>query len=115
VTARSVTDQSFAGEVLASGRPVLVDFWAEWCGPCRMMSRTIDEIAAAYDGTLSVVKLEIDQNPATAEAWNVVSVPTLALFVDGKVVRTITGAKAKGALLRELADYLTPGGATCAD
>jgi thioredoxin 1 len=111
MTARSVTDASFADEVLASSKPVLVDFWAEWCGPCRMMSRTIDEIADAYGGALTVVKLNIDQNPATADAWNVVSIPTMTVFVDGKVVKTITGAKAKGALLRELTDYIGPGGA----
>jgi thioredoxin 1 len=111
VTARSVTDASFAGEVLASGKPVLVDFWAEWCGPCRMMSRTIDEIADAYEGAMTVVKLNIDQNPATADAWKVTSIPTMAVFIDGKVVKTITGAKAKGALLRDLADYIGPGGA----
>jgi len=115
MTARSVTDASFASEVLVSGKPVLVDFWAEWCGPCRMMSRTIDEIADAYEGSMTVVKLNIDQNQATADAWNVVSIPTMAVFVDGKVVKTITGAKAKGALLRELADYIGPGGAQCGD
>ena len=111
MTARTVTDASFADDVLASGKPVLVDFWAEWCGPCRMMARTIDEIAAAYEAELSVVKINIDENPATADAWRVTSIPTMAVFVDGKVVKTITGAKAKGALLRELADYIGPGGA----
>jgi thioredoxin 1 len=106
MSARSVTDASFADEVLASGKPVLVDFWAEWCGPCRMMARTIDEIAAAYESGLTVVKLNIDENPATADAWRITSIPTMAVFVDGKVVKTVTGAKAKGALLRELAEYL---------
>lgn len=115
MSARAVTDQSFAQDVLASSKPVLVDFWAEWCGPCRMMSRTIDEIAMAYEGSLTVMKLDIDRNQATADAWNVVSIPTLAVFVDGKVVKTITGAKAKGALLRELADYITPGAVSCGD
>ena len=110
MSARSVTDASFAADVLANGKPVLVDFWAEWCGPCRMMARTIDEIAVAHADQLDVVKMNIDQNQATADAWNVVSVPTLAVFVGGKVVKSITGAKAKGALLRELADYIAPGG-----
>ena len=112
MTARSVTDGSFADEVLASAKPVLVDFWAEWCGPCRMMARTIDEIAVSYADALDVVKIEIDRNPATADACGVTSVPTLAVFVGGKAVKTITGAKAKGALLRELADYIGTGGST---
>jgi thioredoxin 1 len=115
MNARAVTDASFTQDVLANGKPVLVDFWAEWCGPCRMMARTVDEIAEAYDDKLDVVKINIDQNQITADAWNVVSVPTLAVFVGGKVVKTITGAKAKGALLRELADFITPGGVPCGD
>jgi thioredoxin 1 len=102
----AVTDDSFAQDVLSSSTPVLVDFWATWCGPCRMVAPVLEEIAAEKAGSLTVVKLDVDANPTTARDFQVVSIPTLILFSGGKPVKRIVGAKGKAALLRELADAL---------
>jgi thioredoxin len=106
VPAVAVTDDSFADDVLSATQPVLVDFWATWCGPCRKVARVLEEIAAEKAEQLSVVKLDVDANPATAQKFQVISIPTMILFRDGQPVKRIVGAKAKGALLRELADLL---------
>ena len=103
---KTVSDETFASEVLASDQPVLVDFWAEWCGPCRMMGPMLDEIAAAHEAHLTVAKINIDENPITVDSYSVMSVPTFAVFVDGVPVKTIVGAKPKSTLLRELAEFL---------
>jgi thioredoxin 1 len=102
----AVTDDTFAQDVLAAGRPVLVDFWADWCGPCKMVAPVLEEIAAEKGDQLTVAKLDIDANPDTARQFNVMSIPTMILFKSGQPVKTIVGAKSKAALLRELGDEL---------
>jgi thioredoxin 1 len=101
-----VSDASFADAVLGSQKPVLVDFWATWCGPCRMVAPVLEEIAAERSGQLTVAKLDVDANPETARNFQVVSIPTLILFKDGQPVKRIVGAKGKAALLRELSQDL---------
>ncbi|MPY97708.1 MAG: thioredoxin [Actinophytocola sp.] len=102
----TVTDASFADDVLTSEKPVLVDFWATWCGPCKMVAPVLEEIASEHADKLTVAKLDIDQNPGTARDFQVMSVPTLILFQGGKPVKQIVGAKAKAALLNDLSDVL---------
>jgi thioredoxin 1 len=101
-----VTDSSFSDDVLSSGKPVLVDFWATWCGPCKMVAPVLEEIAAEHSDQLTVAKLDIDANPSTARDYQIMSVPTMILFKDGQPVKQIVGAKPKAALLSDLADYL---------
>jgi thioredoxin 1 len=101
----SVTDASFASQVLASTTPVLVDFWTDWCGPCHAVAPVLDQIAAEYSGKLTVAKLDIDGNPATAKQFGVASIPTI-LFRDGQPETRLVGAMGKAALLRELNDFL---------
>jgi thioredoxin 1 len=101
-----VTDSTFQQDVLQSGKTVLVDFWAEWCGPCKMVAPVLDEIAGENKEKLTVAKLDIDRNPAAARDYQVMSIPTMIVFQDGKPVKQIVGAKPKAALLRDLADYL---------
>jgi thioredoxin 1 len=103
---KPVTDKTFAAEVLQSATPVLVDFWAEWCGPCRMVAPVLEEIAAEHPEKIRVVKLNIDENPQTARRYGIMSIPTMAVFVNGEVDKTIVGAKPKRALLRDLAAYV---------
>jgi thioredoxin 1 len=100
----AVTDDSFAQDVLANERPVLVDFCATWCSPCRMVAPVLEEIAAEKADALTVAKIDIDANPGTARDFQVISIPTLILFKGGEPVKRIVGAKSKAALLRELAD-----------
>lgn len=105
-----VSDASFARDVLASNKPVLVDFWANWCAPCKMVAPVLAEIAAEKAGQLIVAKLDVDANPETARDFQIVSIPTLILFKDGQLVKRIVGAKGKAALLRELSDTVPNAG-----
>jgi thioredoxin 1 len=102
----TVTDESFAQDVLGSAKTVIVDFWATWCGPCKMVAPVLDEIAGEHADTLTVAKLDVDANPATARDYQVMSIPTMIVFQDGKMVKQIVGAKPKAALLQDLADYI---------
>ena len=102
----AVTDDSFSDDVLTSSTPVLVDFWASWCGPCKMIAPVLEEIATEKAGALTVAKLDVDANPSTARDFQVVSIPTLILFKDGKPIKRIVGTKGKAALLRELSDVV---------
>ncbi len=101
-----VTDATFDSDVLKSDKTVLVDFWAEWCGPCKMVAPVLDEIAGENKDTLTVAKLDIDVNQKTAQAYQVMSIPTMIVFQNGKPVKQIVGARPKSALLSDLADYL---------
>jgi thioredoxin len=101
-----VTDDSFSDDVLSSSTPVLVDFWATWCGPCKMVAPVLEELATEKAGELTIAKLDVDENPATARDFQVVSIPTMILFKDGAPVKRIVGAKGKAALLRELSDVV---------
>jgi thioredoxin 1 len=99
---KTVTDDSFATDVLASDRPVLVDFWAAWCGPCRLVAPILEEIASEYAGKLTVAKLNVDENPHTAMQYGVTSIPTINVYQGGQVVKSIIGARPKAMILREL-------------
>ncbi|TDC39924.1 thioredoxin [Micromonospora sp. 15K316] len=99
-TTKAVTDASFVSDVLQADKPVLVDFWAEWCGPCRKVSPLLEEIAGEMSDQVTIVKLNIDENPETARAYRVMSVPTLTIFKNGQPVQSIAGAKPKGELLK---------------
>ena len=101
-----VTDASWDADVLKSDEPVVVDFWAEWCGPCRMIAPALEEIASEQAGKLEVAKLNIDDNLEITRRFDVMSIPTLILFKDGQPAARIVGAKGKGQLLQELSDHL---------
>ncbi|MBM7368733.1 thioredoxin [Gordonia hydrophobica] len=104
----AVSDSTFTSDVIeASGsKPVLVDFWATWCGPCKMVAPVLEELARDNADKITVAKVDVDQNPVVARDYQIMSIPTMMLFQDGKPVKTIMGAKPKAAILRELADVL---------
>ena len=102
----SVTDADFGTTVLSADKPVLVDFWAEWCGPCRQVAPILDELAAEHGDKLTFVKMNVDENPRTPARYRVTGIPSLNVYKDGQVVKQIVGAKPKAALLADLKDLL---------
>ncbi len=102
----TLSDTTFAEEIGAAEQPVVVDFWAEWCGPCKMIDPILKEIAAEQQGKVRVGKLNVDDNPETARKFGVMSIPTLIVFQDGEPKKRLVGAKGKGQLLEELSEFL---------
>lgn len=105
-TALDVTDATFEDEVLKSDETILVDFWAEWCGPCRAVSPILDQIAAEHSDKIRIVKLNVDDNPQTAAKYQITSIPAMKVYRGGEVVKTVIGAKPKPALEADLAAFL---------
>lgn len=103
---KAVTDATFEAEVLKADKPVIVDYWAEWCGPCRQVAPVLEEIASEHAEKIDVVKLNVDDNPEVTRRYGIMNIPTLNVFKDGEVVKQIVGAKPKAALLRDLADFI---------
>jgi thioredoxin 1 len=103
---KTVTDASFEADVLKSTKPVLVDYWAEWCGPCKMVAPVLEAIAEEHGDKLAIVKLNVDENPEVARKYGILNIPTLGVFQNGEVVKELVGARSKTALLRELAEFL---------
>ncbi len=99
---QEITDAEFDQEVLKADLPVLVDFWAEWCGPCKMIAPILERLAEEYDGKIKFVKLDTEENFETPESYGILSLPTLLLFKEGKQIERITGARSKADLMRSL-------------
>ena len=106
MTARAVTEATFDQEVLQNEKAVLVDFWAEWCGPCRQVAPILDEINAAHGDKITFLKMNVDENPVTPASYRVTGIPTINVYQNGEVVKTIVGARPKAAILNELSDFI---------
>ena len=105
--AAAVTDATFDSDVLKSSTPVLVDFWAEWCGPCKMITPVLEEIADEHKGKLTIAKLNVDENPDITRRYGVMSIPTMALFIGGNEKKRIVGAMPKRSIVSELSEFLS--------
>lgn len=104
--ARDVTEATFAAEVLQNDKPVIVDFWAPWCGPCRAVSPILDAIAEAHADKIDIVKLNVDDFPDLAAQYNILNIPAMKVFKGGEVVKTVVGAKPRPALEQDLAEFI---------
>ena len=103
---KKVTDETFEADVLKNDKPVLVDYWAEWCGPCKMVAPVLDAIAEEHGDKLDIVKLNVDENPVITQKYGILNIPTLGVFKNGEVVKELVGARSKSRLLDELADFI---------
>jgi len=103
---KKVTDETFEADVLKNDKPVLVDYWAEWCGPCKMVAPVLEAIAEEHGDKLDIVKLNVDENPVVTQKYGILNIPTLGVFKNGEVVKELVGARSKSALLRELSDFI---------
>ncbi len=109
---RDVSDSNFEADVLKSDKPVLVDFWAQWCAPCRMLAPTVEAVAEKYQGTATVVKLNVDDNPAVSQRYGIKGIPTLILFKNGKEEERVVGATSKEAISRMIEKHISSGAAS---
>ena len=109
---KEVSDNSFESDVLKSDRPVLVDFWAQWCAPCRMLAPTVEAVAEKYEGSAMVVKLNVDDNPAVSQRYGIKGIPTLILFKNGKEEERVVGATSKEAIARMIDKHVSSGAAS---
>ena len=106
MSAKNVTTASFQADVLDNPKPVMVDFWAEWCGPCRMVSPILDEIATEYADKIDIVKVNVDEEPQLAMQYGVTGIPMMAVFQGGTIAKQMVGARPKNAIVEDLAEFL---------